>query len=226
MVGRIKIYIDFGVISWYNYFNEYFSEVFMGILENKQRFIEIYKANIKRDGADKLLDYLCSSDFFTAPASTRFHGSYPGGLCEHSLNVYDCLVDIMNRPRMKEVYGVDYYSDESIAIVSLLHDLCKVDFYVESTRNVKENGVWKSVPFYTIDDKLPYGHGEKSVYIVSGFMRLTRDEAFAIRYHMGFSDVTPQEMNNVSKAFEMFPIAFAVSVADMEASYFLEDKGE
>ena len=222
----VKFYIDFGVISWYNYFNEHFSEVFMGILENKQRFIEIYKANIKRDGADKLLDYLCSSDFFTAPASTRVHGSYPGGLCEHSLNVYDCLVDIMNRPRMKEVYGVDYYSDESIAIVSLLHDLCKVDFYVESTRNVKENGMWKSVPFYTIDDKLPYGHGEKSVYIVSGFMRLTRDEAFAIRYHMGFSDVTPQEMNNVSKAFEMFPIAFAVSVADMEASYFLEDKGE
>ena len=127
---------------------------------------------------------------------------------------------------MKEVYGVDYYSDESIAIVSLLHDLCKVDFYVESTRNVKENGVWKSVPFYTIDDKLPYGHGEKSVYIVSGFMRLTRDEAFAIRYHMGFSDVTPQEMNNVSKAFEMFPLAFAVSVADMEASYFLEGSKE
>jgi hypothetical protein len=132
----------------------------------------------------------------------------------------------MERPRMKEVYGVDYYSDESIAIVSLLHDLCKVDFYVESTRNVKENGVWKSVPFYTIDDKLPYGHGEKSVYIVSGFMRLTRDEAFAIRYHMGFSDVTPQEMNNVSKAFEMFPIAFAVSVADMEASYFIEGSKE
>ena len=127
---------------------------------------------------------------------------------------------------MKEVYGVDYYSDESIAIVSLLHDLCKVDFYVESTRNVKENGVWKSVPFYTIEDKLPYGHGEKSVYIVSGFMRLTRDEAFAIRYHMGFSDVTPQEMNNVSKAFEMFPLAFAVSVADMEASYFLEGTKE
>ena len=127
---------------------------------------------------------------------------------------------------MKDVYGIDYYSDESIAIVSLLHDLCKVDFYVESTRNVKENGVWKSVPFYTIDDKLPYGHGEKSVYIVSGFMRLTRDEAFAIRYHMGFSDVTPQEMNNVSKAFEMFPLAFAVSVADMEASYFIEGSKE
>ena len=198
----------------------------MGILENKQKFIDIYKANIKRDGADKLLDYLCSSDFFTAPASTRFHGSYPGGLCEHSLNVYECLKDLMERPRMKEVYGVNYYSDESIAIVSLLHDLCKVDFYVESSRNVKENGVWKSVPFYTIEDNLPYGHGEKSVYIVSGFMRLTRDEAFAIRYHMGFSDARPQDINNVSRAFEMFPLAFAVSVADMEASYFLESGKE
>ena len=127
---------------------------------------------------------------------------------------------------MKDVYGIDYYTDESIAIVSLLHDLCKVDFYVESTRNVKENGMWKSVPFYTIDDKLPYGHGEKSVYIVSGFMRLTRDEAFAIRYHMGFSNCNPQEINNVSRAFEMFPLAFAVSVADMEASYFIEGSKE
>ena len=195
----------------------------MGILENKEKFINIYKAYIKRDGADKLLEYLCSSDFFTAPASTRFHGSYAGGLCEHSINVFECLKDIMERPRMKEVYGVKY-SDESIAIASLLHDVCKVDFYVESTRNVKENGVWKSVPYYTIEDKLPYGHGEKSVYIISGFMKLTRDEAFAIRYHMGFS--TGEDLNNVGKAFEMFPLAFAVSVADMEASYFLEGKGE
>ena len=195
----------------------------MGILENKEKFINIYKTYIKREGADKLLEYLCSSDFFTAPASTRFHGSYAGGLCEHSINVFECLKDIMERPRMKEVYGVNY-SDESIAIAALLHDVCKIDFYVESTRNVKEGGVWKSVPFYTIEDKLPYGHGEKSVYIVSGFMRLTRDEAFAIRYHMGFS--TGEDLNNIGKAFEMFPLAFAVSVADMEASYFLEGKGD
>lgn len=195
----------------------------MGILENKEKFINIYKSYIKREGSEKLLEYLCSSDFFTAPASTRFHGSYAGGLCEHSINVFECLKDIMERPRMKEVYGVNY-SDESIAIAALLHDVCKVDFYVESTRNVKENGVWKSVPYYTIEDKLPYGHGEKSVYIVSGFMRLTRDEAFAIRYHMGFS--TGEDLNNIGKAFEMFPLAFAVSVADMEASYFLEGKGE
>lgn len=193
----------------------------MGILENKEKFINIYKSYIKREGSEKLLEYLCSSDFFTAPASTRFHGSYAGGLCEHSINVFECLKDIMERPRMKEVYGVNY-SDESIAIAALLHDVCKIDFYVESTRNVKEGGVWKSVPYYTIEDKLPYGHGEKSVYIVSSFMRLTRDEAFAIRYHMGFS--TGEDLNNIGKAFEMFPLAFAVSVADMEASYFLEGK--
>ena len=186
-----------------------------------QRFIEIYKSKIKREGADKLLEYLTSTacDFFTAPASTRFHGSYPGGLCEHSLNVYDCLCDYMARDRVREEYGLDY-SEESIAIVALLHDLCKTNFYVESTRNVKEDGVWKTVPYYTIEDKLPYGHGEKSVYILSGYMRLTREEAFAIRYHMGFSG--NEDANSVGAAFAKFPLAMALATADMEASYFVE----
>ena len=190
-------------------------------MTNQERFIEIFQTNVKREGADKLLAYLTSdaSDFFRAPASTRFHGAYPGGLLEHSLNVYDCLCDILARPRYKEIYGVSY-PEESIAISALLHDLCKVNFYVESTRNVKENGVWKEVPFYTINDRLPYGHGEKSVYIISGFMKLTRDEAFAIRYHMGFSG--NEDANSVGAAFQMFPLAFALSTADMEASYFLE----
>ena len=190
-------------------------------MTNQERFIEIFQTNVKREGADKLLAYLNSdaSDFFRAPASTRFHGAYPGGLLEHSLNVYDCLCDILARPRYKEIYGVSY-PEESIAISALLHDLCKVNFYVESTRNVKENGVWKEVPFYTINDRLPYGHGEKSVYIISGFMKLTRDEAFAIRYHMGFSG--NEDANSVGSAFQMFPLAFALSTADMEASYFLE----
>jgi hypothetical protein len=192
-----------------------------------QRFIELYKSKITREGADKLLDYLTSPscDFFTAPASTRYHGAYSGGLCEHSLNVYDCLCDYLSRPRVKEEYGIEY-SEESIAIVALLHDLCKVNFYVESTRNVKENGVWKSVPYYSIEDKLPYGHGEKSVYIISGYMRLTRDEAFAIRYHMGFTDAGPEQKNNVGRAFEMFPLAFALHTADSEAAYFVESKKE
>ncbi len=192
-------------------------------MTNKERFIEIYRRDIKREGADALLSYLMSDacDFFRAPASTRFHGSYEGGLVEHSLNVYDCLCDYLARKRVKDVYGVEY-SAESIAIAALLHDLCKINFYVESTRNVKENGVWKSVPYYTIDDRLPYGHGEKSVYIASGYMRLTRDEAFAIRYHMGFTG--PEDVNSVSSAFEMFPLAFALNVADSEAAYFIEGK--
>ena len=195
-------------------------------LDYKRKFIEIYRSKIKREGADKLLEFLEGSDFFTAPASTRYHGSHEGGLCEHSINVYECLCDYMSRPRVKELYGMNY-SDESIAIVSLLHDVCKTNFYVETTRNVKENGVWKTVPYYSIEDQLPYGHGEKSVYMISAYMKLTRDEAFAIRYHMGFAESNNVTyINNVGKAYEMFPIAFAVSVADMEASYYLEEVGQ
>lgn len=192
-------------------------------MTNKERFIDIYKNKISRDGADRLLSYLCSesSDFFTAPASTRFHGNYEGGLVEHSLNVYDCLCDIMSRKRIKEKYGIEY-SEESIAIVALLHDVCKVNFYNVGTRNVKnDEGRWESVPYYTVDDALPYGHGEKSVYIVSGYMRLTRDEAFAIRYHMGFS-ADKDNAANVGKAMEMFPLAFFLNCADTEAAYFME----
>ena len=187
-----------------------------------EEFIKIYTENIKREGADKLLEYLMStqSDFFIAPASTRFHGSYEGGLLEHSINVYHCLKDYLSRPRVKEMYNLDY-TDESIAIVSLLHDLCKVNCYVKGTRNVKDkSGVWQQVPTFEYADDMPYGHGEKSVYIISGFMKLTREEAFAIRYHMGFSGTEPQ--NNVGSAFEKYPLAFALSTADMEATYFLE----
>ncbi len=195
-------------------------------LDYKKKFIEIYKAKIKREGADELLAFLEGSDFFTAPASTRYHGSHAGGLCEHSINVYECLCDYLARPRVKEKYGMNY-SEETVAIVSLLHDICKTNFYVETTRNVKENGVWKTVPYYSIEDQLPYGHGEKSVYMISAYMKLTRDEAFAIRYHMGFAESNNVTyINNVGKAYEMFPIAFAVSVADMEASYYLEDVGK
>ena len=112
-------------------------------------------------------------------------------------------------------------SEESVAIVALLHDLCKVNCYKEGRRNVKgPDGKWESVPTYEYDDQLPYGHGEKSVYIITGFMRLTREEAFAIRYHMGFSE--DESKRNVGKAFELYPLGFALHTADMEATYFLE----
>ncbi len=188
----------------------------------KEEFIEIFKTNITREGADRLLDYLeHKSDFFTAPASARYHGAHPGGLCEHSVNVYRCLVDYLARPRVREVYGMDY-SAESVAIAALLHDLCKVGCYKAGTRNVKDEatGKWEKVPTFFYEDKLPYGHGEKSVYIVSGFMRLTRDEAMAIRWHMGFSG--PEDSRTVGQALQQYPLAMALATADMEASYCLE----
>jgi len=186
----------------------------------KDIFLDIFRQNVKREGAERILDYLESTDFYYAPASTRFHGSHPGGLLLHSLNVYYCLKDYLSRSRAKEQYHMDY-SDETIAIVALLHDLCKVNVYKEGFRNVKDdNGVWQKVPTYEFDDKMPYGHGEKSVYIINGYMRLTREEAFAIRYHMGFSGI--EDKNVVGRVMEQFPLAFALCTADMEASYFLE----
>ena len=191
-------------------------------MSSKERFIEIYNKYIKREGAAKLLEYLLNSDFFTAPASARFHSAYEGGLVDHSVNVYDCLTSYLNSPRTVDIIGTKY-SDESIAIVSLLHDLCKIDVYKKGFRNVKdEKGTWQRVDTFEYDDRMPYGHGEKSVYIISGYMRLTREEAFAIRYHMGYSST--EDPRNVSAAFEMFPLAFALSTADSEATYFVETK--
>ena len=190
----------------------------------KEEFIEIFRTHVKRDGAEELLDYLMNkSDFFTCPASARFHGSYPGGLCEHSVNVYRCLVDYLARPRVQELYGLDY-SEESVAIVALLHDLCKIGCYKAGTRNVKNEttGQWEKVQTYFYEDKLPYGHGEKSVYIISGFMRLSREEAMAIRWHMGFSG--PEDDRTVGQALRQYPLAFALATADMEATNFLENE--
>ena len=192
---------------------------------DKDDFIKIFKEKITREGSDKLLEFLEKSDFFTAPASTRYHGAYEGGLLRHSLNVYECLVEYLARDRVKQKYELNV-SEESAAIVALLHDVCKINFYTTAFRNSKneQTGKWEKVPYYTINDTLPYGHGEKSVYMISGFIRLTRDEAMAIRWHMGFSGI--EDKNMIGKALEMYPLAFALSVADMEASYFLEGTDE
>ncbi len=192
-------------------------------MTDKEKFLQIYKENIKREGADKLLEFLEKSDFFTAPASTRYHGAYEGGLLRHSLNVYECLVAYLERERVKEQYKLSV-SDETAAVVALLHDVCKVNFYTVSYRNSKNDktGQWEKLPYYTINDTLPYGHGEKSVYMVSGFIRLSREEAMAIRWHMGFSGI--EDKNTIGAALEKYPLAFALSVADMEASYFIEGR--
>lgn len=197
----------------------------------KEKFIEIYKEHIHREGADKLLSWLESSDFFTAPASTKYHLSRKGGLCEHSINVYQRLRDLfVHEKRMNQIKETGLHYDgtltpeeeESIAICSLLHDLCKTNFYEIEYRNKKneETGKWEQVPQYVINDKLPYGHGEKSVYIISGFMKLTREEAMAIRFHMGLAQ--EGDLRDCGKAFEMYLLAVMTHMADMQATYFDE----
>lgn len=191
--------------------------------EYKEEFIKIYKDNIKRDGSDKLLEYLLNvSDFFTAPASGRRHSAFEGGLVVHSLNTYYRF-----KKNVELEYGEDYenfISEESIAIIALLHDLCKANTYVVDYRNQKINGQWEQVPYYQYSNSLPYGHGEKSVYIISGFMRLTRDEAMAINWHMGSFDPRNQGSSDMSDAFKKFPQAVLFHVSDLEATYLDENE--
>lgn len=182
-------------------------------MDAKAEFIEIYKKHIKRDGADKLLQWLESSDFFTCPASTKFHSNYAGGLVEHSVKVYHRLERLVAMEKMS-------VSAESIAIIALLHDVCKANTYKTEMRNVKRDGKWEEVPYYSVDDQLPYGHGEKSVYIISSFMKLTREEALAINWHMGPYDA--RNANNsyvLSDAFHKFPLTLIMFLADISSSY-------
>lgn len=184
----------------------------------KTEFIEVFKREILREGADKLLQWLLSTDFFAAPASTRYHLACEGGLCEHSLGVWRRLT---NNAELSDI------SPETLAVCGLLHDLCKVDFYKTSTRNVKNEvtGAWEKKPFYQVEDTLPYGHGEKSVYIISGFMRLSREEAMAIRWHMGgFDDSVKAGSFTMGEAFARFPLAVQMHVADLQATYLDEHR--
>ena len=201
----------------------------------KEKFLGIYTSKIARPGADKLLEWLKKSDFFTAPASTRYHLSEPGGLVTHSIHVYERLRDLYVAEKSREVKksGTDEATsvcelsdqeEETLAVCGLLHDACKINFYVPGTRNVtnEKPGQWEKVPCYTIDDQLPYGHGEKSVYIVSGFMRLSREEAMAIRWHMGaWQD---GEKQNAGAAFGMYKLAVLTHLADMQATYLDENE--
>ena len=193
------------------------------IEENKAEFLKIYKENIKREGSEKLLDYLLNiSDFFVAPASGRRHSAFEGGLVVHSLNVYNRYKKLIAME-----YGENYQeviSDESIAIIALLHDLCKVNTYTVDYRNQKIDGQWVQVPYFAYNNTLPYGHGEKSVYIISGYMRLTRDEAMAINWHMGSYDPRNQSTSDLSDAFSRFPLAVLFHMADLSATYLDETR--
>lgn len=186
----------------------------------KDEFLKIYQDKIHRDGADKLLAWLEKSDFFSAPASSKYHLSREGGLCDHSVNVYNRLVKATAGMEIINPTGVGIR--ESFAVCGLLHDVCKVNHYKLEQRNAKDAaGNWIRVPFYAVDDQLPYGHGEKSAYIVGGFMRLTRDEAMAIRWHMGGAG----NSENAAPAFEKYSLALMLHIADMEAT-FLDEREE
>lgn len=190
----------------------------------KKKFIEIFKNNIKRDGSQNLLDWLEKTDFFIAPSSTRFHGNYQGGLVEHSVNVYNSLKMLVDQ--YKKQFPNYNISEETIAITSLLHDLCKTNFYVKGFRNVKneETGLWEKKEIYTVDDKLCMGHGEGSVYMIQSFMKLTREEALAIRWHMnGFDNSVKGGDFSMQGAKEQSPLVTLLQLADLWSSSFLEE---
>lgn len=194
----------------------------------KQQFIEIYNDNIKRPGADKLLAWLETTDFFEAPASTRYHLNRAQGLIEHSIHVYERLREIYihekDRDHRSQITLTDQ-EEEKIAICGLFHDLCKAQFYKKAMKNVKneQTGKWEKQPYYQIEDQFPYGHGEKSVYLLERFIRLKPDEAVAIRWHMGgFDDSVKGGSMALSNAFEKYQLAVMLHIADMQATYFDE----
>ena len=190
----------------------------------KEKFINIVTSHIQREGVDELLDYLENSDFYTSPASTMYHGSYPGGLCEHSINVYESLVT-----EVHNTYGENWaevIDPESVAIVSLFHDLCKVNTYESYLRNVKneDTGKWEQVECYRRNPMFPLGHGEKSLFIIMNYMLLVPQEALAIRWHMGAFDLgNYNNVGELDKAFKNSELAFLLHIADMKANYLIEN---
>jgi hypothetical protein len=192
----------------------------MATKDYKKEYEKIFTDKIKREGADKLLEYLQGTDFFTAPASTKFHSNHAGGLVEHCVKVYHRFVKTLEFE-----FGADYFKKnpemvESAAVIALLHDMCKIGCYRVDERNVKVGNEWVKKPYYAYDDPLPYGHGEKSVYMISGFIRLSREEAMAINWHMGAYDARNNPGSwTLSDAFQKYPIALLFHVADNLASY-------
>ena len=188
-------------------------------MENsRERYRELWQS-VAREGVNQFLDWLDKTDFYTAPCSTKYHLAREGGLVEHSLNVYDAL--------LSRAYNFD--NPDTLTICALGHDICKADFYGQEMRNVKENGNWVQKPYYTVKDKFPYGHGEKSVLLLQRFIKLKRDEVLAIRWHMG--GFTPGIVDySISQAFseaaKVTPLVILLHMADLEATYLKEQISE
>lgn len=189
----------------------------------KTEYLELCRTHIHREGLEEFLSWLEQSDFFVAPASTRFHGNYEGGLLEHSLNVYHCM------KRLSDTYPEFCLEDESIAICALFHDICKANYYVKGFRNKKDDkGQWHQVETYEVSEKFPIGHGEKSCIILQWFFKkISVDELLAIRWHMGEYDSAVKGGDyGLNNAYDKCPIAVILHLADMEASHLLESKKE
>ncbi len=180
----------------------------------KEEFINLLKST-NREGIDRLLEFLEKSDFYTAPASTRFHGNEESGLLKHSLKVYE----ILKHKVANNVLGLEVPED-TVIITALLHDICKTNFYSVDYRNAKNAlGVWEKVPYYKVEDTIPYGHGEKSVMMISEYIKLTSQEKYAIRWHMGYTE--PKELyTTIGLAYTKYPFALLTHEADLEATYF------
>lgn len=204
---------------------------------DRQRLIDNFEglmAPIQRPGIDRLMEYVRKSDFYKAPASTKYHLCCEGGLLLHSLNVLAALQTVMRPTNANDgtweysVAGktVAYTNWESMVIIALLHDICKTNYYSISTRNVKneETGKWEKQPFYAVNDKMPLGHGAKSAMIIKEYIKLTTEEMYAIWWHMGFTDT--EDKATLSQAIKSYPLIWALHTADMMASYFMEgEKG-
>lgn len=192
----------------------------------KKRFKKAVKETIQRDGIENLMEWLENeTNFFTSPASTRYHGSYEGGLVEHSLNVFNQMLF-----ELDTVVGKgweDLYPMESVAIVALFHDLCKIGQYRETEKWRKNSdGEWESYLAYEYDpEQLTMGHGAKSNYFLQRFIHLTTMEAQAIFWHMGAYDISPYaSLNGCGAAFETNPLSFLIHRADMAATYVVENE--
>lgn len=190
-------------------------------MNQKEKFIQFCKV-IKRDGIDKLLEWLEKSDFYRAPASTRFHGNYEGGLLDHSLNVFEELV------RLCDIYKVEA-SLETLTIIALFHDVCKTNFYKQEKKNIKNpnTGIWEEKLIWKIDEKIPLGHGEKSCMILQWFIKLSIEELLAIRWHMGgFDSAVKGGDYGLSKAQDASKLVTLLQAADLISSNLLEEKVE